>query len=71
MPFLPDRRKWPCLHEQTEKKVPPEDTFRIRCRKVRYLINFAYSRQESGDCPCSRILDRWFTHFPVADFLRR
>lgn len=54
----------------TDKISPPEDDYRIRCPRLGHPINFLYCRSENTGIPCSKALDCWFEHFPVAEFLR-
>ena len=49
---------------------PPEDDYLIRCPRLGHQINFSYCRGENMDKPCFKILDCWFQHFPVEDFLK-
>ena len=50
---------------------PPGDDYLIRCPRLGHQIGFSYCRRENMGKPCFKILDCWFQHFPVEDFLRR
>ena len=52
------------------ENIPPEDEFRIRCRKLGHQISFSYCRFENNGLPCIRTLDCWYLFFPVDEFLR-
>ena len=58
------------LHSKPEK-IPPEDEFRIRCRKLGHQISFSYCRNENEGLPCFKTLDCWYVFFPVDEYLRR
>ena len=55
----------------TEKTTPPGDDFAIRCPRLGHQINFSYCRMENHRLPCFKILDCWYCHFPVEDFLKK
>ncbi|MBN2059951.1 MAG: hypothetical protein JW882_05985 [Deltaproteobacteria bacterium] len=53
------------------KKIPPlSDSYQIRCPKLGHQIYFSYCRVENMGKPCMKILDCWFEHFNVVDYLR-
>ena len=54
----------------TEKILPPEDEYSIRCPRLGHPISFSYCRSENMGIPCSKTLDCWFEHFRVEDYLR-
>jgi len=54
----------------TEKTTPPGDDFTIRCPRLGHQINFPYCRMENHGLPCFKILDCWYCHFQIEDFLR-
>ena len=49
---------------------PPGDGYRIRCVRLAHEIPFSYCRSENNGLPCFRILDCWYSHFLVEDYLR-
>jgi hypothetical protein len=51
--------------------IPPEDDFKIRCRKLGHQICFSYCRKENEGLPCFKTLDCWYPFFPVREYLRR
>ncbi len=53
-----------------KKTPPPQDEFKIRCRRLGHQIQFSYCRIENQDLPCVKTLDCWYTHFEVEDYLR-
>jgi hypothetical protein len=57
------------MNENTEKGGYPGDDYQIRCPKLGHQIQFAYCRIEQVDFPCSKILDCWYEHFNVKDYL--
>ncbi|MBN1626270.1 MAG: hypothetical protein JW944_07070 [Deltaproteobacteria bacterium] len=54
----------------TENIKPPPDDYKIRCPRLGHPIFFSYCRSENMGIPCYKILDCWFEHFPVAEYLR-
>lgn len=50
--------------------VPPDDDFKIRCRKLGHQIHFSYCRRESSGLPCFKILDCWYPYFPIEELFR-
>jgi len=52
------------------EKTPPEDEFKIRCRKLGHQIHFSYCRREDEGLPCTRTLDCWHPFFGVETYLR-
>ena len=53
-----------------KKYNPPDDEFRIRCRKLGHQIHFSYCRGENEGLPCMKTLDCWYPFFPVEEYLR-
>lgn len=51
--------------------TPPGDDFEIRCPRLGHHLAFSYCREENKGLPCHKILDCWYPHFMVEDFLRR
>ena len=49
--------------------VPPDDDFKIRCRKLGHQIYYSYCRRENSGLPCFKILDCWYPFFPVEELL--
>ncbi|MDY6881908.1 MAG: hypothetical protein V2J25_15605 [Desulfatiglans sp.] len=54
-----------------KESTPPADDFTIRCPRLGHQITFSYCRSETLGLPCSKILDCWFEHFQVEDWLRK
>jgi hypothetical protein len=52
------------------KSLPPDDDYLIRCPRLGHQIHFSYCRSENMGSPCFKILDCWFNHFPVEEYLR-
>lgn len=52
------------------KKSPPAEGYNIRCPRLGHQIEFSYCRFENRGLPCFKVLDCWYTHFQVADFLK-
>jgi len=50
--------------------TPPGENEQIRCPRLGHHITFSYCRVESGGLPCFKIIDCWYEHFMVEDFLR-
>ena len=55
----------------TEKDLPPDETFQIRCAKLGHQIHFSYCRKENFGLPCVRTLTCWHPYFKVNEYLRR
>ncbi|MBN1847641.1 MAG: hypothetical protein JW932_03570 [Deltaproteobacteria bacterium] len=55
------------IHNST----PPGEDYLIRCPRLGHQIHFSYCRSENQGLPCSKILDCWFNHFLVEEYLRR
>ena len=55
----------------TQTRIPPDDSFQIRCPRLGQQIHFSYCRQENMGLPCFRTLDCWYIHFAVVEFLRQ
>jgi molybdenum cofactor cytidylyltransferase len=53
------------------KILPPDDDYLIRCPRLGHQIYFSYCRSENMGSPCFKILDCWFNHFPVEEYLRQ
>ena len=53
-----------------KKITPPDDNFQIRCPRLGHQIYFSYCRTENMGRPCVKILDCWFEHFNVEEYLR-
>jgi hypothetical protein len=51
--------------------TPPGDDFMIRCRRLGNPVPFSYCRIENKGLPCSMIMDCWYDHFMIEDFLRQ
>ncbi len=52
------------------QKEPPGEEYRIRCPRLGHQIHFAYCRAENQGLPCFKVLDCWYDHFLVEEFLR-
>jgi hypothetical protein len=50
--------------------TPPGEDDPVRCPRLGHHINFSYCRVENRGLPCFRIIDCWYEHFMVEDFLR-
>ncbi|MBN1654796.1 MAG: hypothetical protein JXA30_13575 [Deltaproteobacteria bacterium] len=46
------------------------DERRTYCRMLGHYLSFAYCRSLKQGLPCHKVLDCWFEHFPVEDFIR-
>ncbi|KPK29945.1 MAG: hypothetical protein AMK69_04915 [Nitrospira bacterium SG8_3] len=55
----------------SERTTPPDDKYVIRCPRLGHEIYFSYCRSEDHGLPCSKVLDCWFVHFDVGDYLRQ
>ena len=53
-----------------KKIIPPEDDYMTRCPRLGHQINFSYCRSENSGMSCFKILDCWYGHFPVEEYLR-
>ncbi len=53
-----------------KKNNPPDDKFKVRCRKLGHLIYFSYCRAENKGLPCVKTMDCWYPYFNVEEFLR-
>lgn len=51
--------------------TPPGEDYKIRCPRLGHQITFSYCRYENKGLPCFKVLDCWFSHFLVEDFLRK
>ncbi|MFC1839276.1 hypothetical protein ACFL1N_06840 [Thermodesulfobacteriota bacterium] len=49
--------------------IPGEDHL-IRCPRLGHPISFLYCQKENDGLPCFKILDCWFQHFNVEEYLR-
>jgi hypothetical protein len=50
--------------------IPPGEDDLVRCPRLGHHITFSYCRVENRGLPCFRIIDCWYEHFMVEDFLR-
>ncbi|MBW1851829.1 MAG: hypothetical protein JRJ15_10425 [Deltaproteobacteria bacterium] len=50
--------------------IPPGDDQNIRCPRLGHQISFSYCLSENRDLPCFKILDCWYNHFQVEEFLK-
>lgn len=41
------------------------------CKMLGHFLTFDYCRAANKGLPCSKVLDCWFQHFPVQDFINR
>ena len=53
-----------------KKCYPPGKDYQIRCPRLGHQIDFSYCRSENQGLPCFKILDCWFQHFSVEEYLR-
>ena len=53
------------------KNSPPDDDYRIRCPRLGHQIPFSYCRKENQGLPCFKIIDCWYNHFPVEQYLKK
>ena len=51
--------------------TPPGDDFEIRCPRLGHNLAFSYCRVENRGLPCFKIMDCWYLHFMIEDFLRK
>ena len=49
---------------------PPGDDYSIRCPRLGHQLGFSYCRSENMGLPCFKVLDCWFEHFLVEEYLR-
>jgi hypothetical protein len=54
-----------------QTKIPPDDSFQIRCPRLGQQIHFGYCRQENLGLPCFKTLDCWYIYFPVVEYLQQ
>jgi hypothetical protein len=54
-----------------KESTPPGDEYEIRCPRLGHPVAFSYCRIESKGLPCFKILDCWYEHFMIEDFLRQ
>jgi hypothetical protein len=54
-----------------KESTPPGEDVMIRCRRLGNPVSFSYCRIESKGLPCSMIMDCWYDHFMIEDFLRQ
>ncbi len=40
------------------------------CRKLGHFLSFNYCRTVNNNLPCSKVLDCWFQHFPIQQFIK-
>jgi len=50
---------------------PPGEDHEIRCPRLGHHITFSYCRVENKGLPCFKIIDCWYEHFMIEDFLRK
>ena len=50
---------------------PPGDDNQIRCSRLGHHLAFSYCRVENKGLPCFKIMDCWYEHFMIEDFLRK
>jgi hypothetical protein len=50
--------------------LPPGDDFEIRCPRLGHHLSFSYCRAENKGLPCHKIMDCWYPHFMIEEFLR-
>ena len=53
------------------KNSSPDDDYRIRCPRLGHQIPFSYCRKENQGLPCFKIIDCWYNHFPVEQYLKK
>jgi hypothetical protein len=53
-----------------KESTPPGEDVMIRCRRLGNPVPFSYCRFENKGLPCSMIMDCWYDHFMIEDFLR-
>ena len=58
------------LQEQRKPLIDEHDERRQRCRMLGGEVTFGYCRKVKEGLPCWKVLDCWFEHFPVQDFVR-
>ena len=56
--------------DMKRESTPPNDDYLIRCPRLGHQIYFSYCRSENHGLPCFKILDCWYNHFLVEDYLR-
>lgn len=42
----------------------------IRCPRLGHQIHFSYCRFENQGLPCFKIIDCWYNHFLIEEYLR-
>ena len=47
------------------------DNLEMRCPILGHEIKFQYCRSVNLGLPCKKIMDCWFQHIPVENFLRK
>jgi hypothetical protein len=53
-----------------KSSTPPGEDYLVRCPRLGHQITFSYCRVENRRLPCSKIVNCWYEHFMVEDFLR-
>jgi hypothetical protein len=53
------------------ESIPPGDDFMILCPRLGHSVYFSYCRSENRGIPCFNVLDCWYDHFLVEEYLRR
>jgi hypothetical protein len=54
-----------------KESTPPGDDYEIRCPRLGHPVAFSYCRIEGKGLPCFKIMDCWYEHFMIEDFLRQ
>lgn len=58
------------MQERSKSLIDAHDERRQRCRVLGSEVTFGYCRKMKEGLPCWKVLDCWFEHFPVQDFVR-
>ncbi|AGF79160.1 hypothetical protein UWK_02624 [Desulfocapsa sulfexigens DSM 10523] len=45
------------------------DTREGYCKMLGHFLTFEYCRTANKGIPCSKVLDCWFEHFPIQEFI--
>ena len=54
-----------------KRSDPPGEDQKIRCPRLGHQITFTYCQVENQGLPCFKILDCWYEHFLVEEYLRK
>lgn len=54
----------------SKQSTPPGDDYQVRCARLGHQVPFSYCRSENQGLPCFKVLDCWYDHFLVEEFLR-